>query len=64
MEDIQINDEDVGDIEIRMDGNDIEVYIEGEDAAKNINQALEKVSRPIAFGLPFVYKVTLLSCYT
>lgn len=51
MEDIQINDEYLGDIDIRMDGNDVEIYIEGEEEAQNINQELEKASRPIAFGL-------------
>jgi hypothetical protein len=51
LEDIKIDDENIGNIDIRMDGNNVEIYVEGENAAGDINHALEKASTPVAFGL-------------
>ncbi len=51
MEDIQINDEEIGDIDIRMDGNNLEVYIEGEKSSESVDKMLEKAAKPVAFGL-------------
>lgn len=53
LEDIQLNDEDSFDLDIRMHGDDVEVYLEGEDTVTDIDQALERASRPVAFGLRF-----------
>ncbi|MCF7824465.1 MAG: hypothetical protein K9N35_09885 [Candidatus Marinimicrobia bacterium] len=53
MQDIQINDGDAFDLDIRMHGDDVEFYLEGEDADNDINVALDKASRPLAFGLRF-----------
>ena len=52
LEDIQINDEEVGDIDIRMNGNDVEVTIAGE-ATKSVEEVLSSVAGPVAFGMRF-----------
>ncbi|NQV49731.1 MAG: hypothetical protein HQ507_04515 [Candidatus Marinimicrobia bacterium] len=51
LEDIQINDENVGDVDIRMKGNDIEISIDGDAASKNIDKWMSKITVPIIFGL-------------
>ncbi len=58
MNDIQINDENVGDVEIRMKGNDVEVYIDGSASMDNFNQVLDQASKPIAIGLRLGMQLT------
>jgi len=51
LEDVRINDKDEFDLDIRMHGDEVEVYFEGEDSAADIDEALDKASKPVAFGL-------------
>jgi len=51
MEHFEINGDDIGEVDIRMDGNNVEIFVEGENAADDINRALSKASTPVALGL-------------
>ena len=51
LEDIQINDESVGDVDIRMNGNDVEITIDGNGASKSVDKWMSKMALPIIFGL-------------
>lgn len=53
LEDIQVDDENIGDVHISMDGNDIEITIENEGSSKSVDKVLDEIARPIAFGLRF-----------
>ena len=53
LEDIQINDENIGDVNIRMQGTDVEITIEGEDVPQSVDKMLSEVAKPIAFGSRF-----------
>ncbi len=52
LDDIKINDEKIGDVNIRMNGHDVEVTIEGE-ASKSVEQVMQGVAAPMAFGMRF-----------
>jgi len=51
LEDIQINDEEVGDVDIRMNGDEVEIYIEGDASPYLVEQWLEKSASPVVFGM-------------
>lgn len=51
LEDIQINDENVGSVDIRMHDNEVEIYIEGDNTGESVNKILDKAANPVAFGL-------------
>ena len=53
MEDIKIDGEEVGNIDLRMDGNDFELTIEGEDGSISIDETLDKAVTPIVYGMRF-----------
>ena len=52
-EDVHFNDDESGDVDIRMNGNDIEVYIEGEDSVQSTGKWINKAAKPILFGMRF-----------
>ena len=58
MEDVQFNDEEVGDIDIRMNGNEIEVYIDGSASMDNFNQVLNQAAKPVIIGLRIGMQLT------
>lgn len=54
MKHFEIDGDDIGEVDIRMDGKNVEIFVEGENAAEDINHALAKASTPVAFGLRLV----------
>lgn len=50
LEDIKIDGENIGDVDIRMDGKDVEITIEGEPT-KSSREILTRVAAPAAFGM-------------
>ncbi len=58
MEDIQINDESVGDVDIRMNGTSIEVTIDGDAPADNFDEVLSQAAKPVVIGLRIGMQLT------
>ncbi|MEA3286577.1 MAG: hypothetical protein U9Q77_04295 [Candidatus Marinimicrobia bacterium] len=58
MEDIKINNEEVGDVTIHMQGEDFEIQFEGDGPTKSVDKALKKAAQPIAFGLQLGMQTT------
>jgi hypothetical protein len=52
IEDVRFSDEDEEfDVDVRMNGNDVELSIDGDDTPRSVEQVLKKAALPIAFGL-------------
>jgi len=51
LEDMQFNDDEKMDLDIRMNGNDVEITIDGQDTPRSVEKMLSKVAVPVAFGL-------------
>lgn len=51
VEDMQFNDDEEVDLDIRLNGNDVEITIDGQDSPRSLEHELSKVAVPIAFGL-------------
>ncbi|MCF7826563.1 MAG: hypothetical protein K9M55_07930 [Candidatus Marinimicrobia bacterium] len=53
LDDFQLNDDEEVDLDIRMNGKDLEITIDGNDTPRSVEQMLRKVAVPVAFGLRF-----------
>jgi len=53
LDDFQLNDDEEVDLDIRMNGKDLEITIDGNDTPRSVEQMLQKVAVPVAFGLRF-----------
>ncbi len=53
IDDFQLNEEREVDLDIRMNGNDIEITIDGKDTPQSAEKMLSKIAVPVAFGLRF-----------
>ena len=51
LDDFQINDDEEVDVDIRMNGSDVEITIDGENAPRSVEQILSNVAAPVVFGL-------------
>ena len=51
--DFQFEDEEEVDLDIRINGNDVQINIEGKDTPRSVENMHSKVAIPIAFGLRF-----------
>jgi hypothetical protein len=51
LEDIQIDNEEVGDVDIRVNGKDIEITIEGEDSNHSVDTWLQRSAMPVVMGM-------------
>ena len=53
IDDFQFNDEEEVDLDIRLNGKDVEITIDGKDTPHSVEKMLNKVAIPIAFGMRF-----------
>lgn len=53
IDDFQFNDEEEVDLDIVLNGKDVEITIDGKDTPRSVEKMLSKVAVPIAFGLRF-----------
>ena len=51
MEDVHFNDEETGDVEIRLEDDEIEVYIDGTASMEGFNEFLDQASKPVVLGI-------------
>ncbi|NQV42790.1 MAG: hypothetical protein HQ506_10585 [Candidatus Marinimicrobia bacterium] len=53
IDDFQFNDEEEVDLDIVLNGKDVEITIDGKDTPRSVEKMLRKVAVPIAFGMRF-----------
>ncbi|NQV15662.1 hypothetical protein HQ531_09415 [bacterium] len=51
LEEVRINDDEEVNVDIRMQGDDIEVYIDGEGSSKSLDAVMNRATIPVAFGM-------------
>jgi len=58
MENVQIDEENVGDVDIRKNGSEIEVYIDGSTSDKSLSDIMNQAAKPVVIGLRIGMQLT------
>lgn len=58
LEDIQINDDEEVEVDIRMQGNDFEVIIDGDGSSKSLDAVMNRATIPLALGMRIGMQLT------